>query len=359
MIKDLEDLMDIEGIERQFHYTLLKGRIKEPLEEHIQAIKKFFSQLGYFAVFEKEGEKHIVRYGHITHRVLKPPKKWINLMLFIATVITTLWAGSLHQLDISSDTMWGGLLHPFINPSALLLGIPFSFSILLILGCHELGHYFTCKRFGIDATLPYFLPVPHPLLGTMGAVIRIRSIIPNRKALVWVGVSGPIIGFLLAIPITIIGLKLSILQPLTELEGGIGLGSSLIFWSLSKLVFPHIPPGYDITLHSVAFAGWIGFFVTAMNLLPLGQLDGGHIVYALFKEYRKYITFGVIALLVFLGLSWPGWWFWVALILLLGMKHSRTQDEIIPLGKREKGLALLALSVFLLSFVPVPFLPLR
>ena len=345
ILRDLEDFMDIEEVERQVNYTLLKGRIREPLEEHIQAMKDLLSQLGYFASFEKKGEKHIVRYGYVTHRVLKPPKTWINLLLFIATIFTTLWAGSLHQ---------GG--NPFRNPFDLLLGIPFSISILLILGCHELGHYFTCKRFGVDATLPYFLPVPNPLLGTMGAVIRIRSIIPNRKALMWVGASGPIVGFILAIPVTIIGLKLS---TVTVLKEGIGLGSSIMFWFLSKLVYPHIPPGYDISLHSVAFAGWIGFFVTAMNLLPLGQLDGGHIIYALFKDYRKYITMGMIGFLAFLGFSWPGWWFWVALILILGMRHSRTQDEIMPLKKREKILALFALSVFILSFIPVPFFSLR
>lgn len=344
-MEEIESFMDIEEIEEQSNYTLLKGRIKEPLKEHIEAIKHILSQQGYFPFFEKRGDRHIVRYGYIGYRMQKPSKNWVNLLLLIATILTTLWAGSIHQ---------GG--NPFRNPSDLFLGIPFSFSILLILGCHELGHYFTCKRFGIDATLPYFLPVPHPLLGTMGAVIRIRSIIPNRRALIWVGAMGPIIGFILAIPVTIIGLKLS---TVTVLKGGIGLGSSIIFWGLSKLVFPHIPLGYNISLHSVAFAGWIGLFVTAMNLLPLGQLDGGHIIYALFKDYKKYINFGVIGALAVLGVFWPGWWFWVALILLLGMRHSKTQDEIIPLGKKEKILALFTLFIFILSFVPVPFFPLK
>ncbi len=344
-MEEIENFMDIEEIESEPSYTILKGRIKEPLKENIEAIKHILSQQGYFPFFEKRGERHIIKYGYIGYRARRPSKNWVNLLLLIATILTTLWAGSTHQ---------GG--SPFKNPLDLFLGIPFSFSILLILGCHELGHYFTCKRFGIDATLPYFLPVPHPLLGTMGAVIRIRSIIPDRKALIWVGAMGPIIGFILAIPITFIGLRLS---TLTTLKGGIGLGSSIIFWALSKLVFPHIPSGYNISLHSVAFAGWLGFFVTAMNLLPLGQLDGGHIIYALFKEYKRYINFGVIGALVLLGIFWPGWWFWVALILLLGMRHSRTQDEITPLGKGEKVLALFTLSIFILSFVPIPFLPPR
>lgn len=335
--------MNIWKVEEYLNSVELRGRIRPPLKESIEALKRELDSQGYFGIFQRSGDEHIVRYG-LKPPHLRPARPWINLILFLTTIATTLLVGSFNR---------GG--NPIRNPADLVLGIPFSFSILLILGTHELGHYFVSRRAGIDATLPYFLPLPHPLIGTLGAVIRIRSLIPNRRALVHLGVAGPLAGFLFAVPITAIGLKLSKVQPLSELEGGIGLGSSLLFTWLSKLFFPQLPPGCDVILHPMAFAGWLGFLVTAMNLMPLGQLDGGHIVYGVLGRYRKPIIIGFLLGLLLLGIFWSGWWFWGMLAALLGLHHPPPQDDITPLSSKEFLLAGIALLIFILSFIPVPF----
>ncbi|MFQ5585402.1 MAG: site-2 protease family protein, partial [Thermodesulfobacteriota bacterium] len=195
--------------------------------------------------------------------------------LFAATVVTTLASGALQQgLDI------------FHNPSTILQGYPFSIAIIAILGTHELGHFFASKRHRVVTTVPYFIPGPPlpPMVGTFGAVIRIKSPIVHRTALIDIGAAGPIAGFIVSIAVTVWGLALSPVLPAPSGEGHIIFGSSLIFHALSFLVLGPIPAGYDIFLHPVAFAGWIGFFITCMNLLPIGQLDGGHVLYALLRK---------------------------------------------------------------------------
>jgi len=322
---------------------LISGKIYDPLAQNVEAIKNYFEERDYSVLFEKQGGHHLIRFGMAMPQTAGKSKPIINIILLVATIFTTLLVGSINR---------GG--NPFAHFLDLILGIPFSFSIILILGSHELGHYLEARRQGVDATLPYFLPVPHPLVGTMGAFIRIKSIIPNRNALVKVGVAGPLVGFLVALPVTIVGLKLSTLQAITENKAGIALGSSLLFHFLSKLFFSHVPNGYDVMLHPVAFAGWLGFFVTALNLIPVGQLDGGHIAYAVLGKFRKILTIVVVAVMVLLGLHWPGWYFWAVLTLLLGLRHPKPQDEITPLGKKEKILALVALIILILTFMSVP-----
>lgn len=339
----LSQWMEIREVEEYLSSVELRGRIRPPLKESIEAMKRQLDSEGYFGIFQRSGDEHLLRYGFKPPQP-RPARPWINLILFLATLATTLLVGTFNR---------GG--NPFRNPADLALGIPFSFSILLILGSHELGHYFVSRRAGIDVTLPYFLPVPHPLIGTLGAVIRIRSLIPNRRALVHLGVAGPLVGFFFAVPITVIGLKLSTVQPLSELEGGIGLGSSLLFVWLSKLFFPQVPPGYDVILHPMAFAGWLGFFITAMNLMPLGQLDGGHIAYGVLGRYRRPVIIGFLLGLLLLGIFWAGWWFWAILVVLLGLRHPPPQDDITPLSSKEFVLAGIALLVFILSFIPIPF----
>jgi membrane-associated protease RseP (regulator of RpoE activity) len=157
------------------------------------------------------------------------------------------------------------------------------------------------------------------------------------------------------VPITTIGLALSTLQPISELAGGIRLGSSLLFAWLSRLFFPEVPAGYDVILHPMAFAGWLGFFVTAMNLMPLGQLDGGHIAYAVLGRYQRPVIIGFILCMIALGILWPGWWFWAILVMVLGLHHPPPQDEITPLSSKEFILAGIGILIFILSFIPVPF----
>lgn len=338
-VTDLSKFIAIETVSS----NLITGKIYEPLAQNVKAIKDYFEQRDYTALFEKVGDQHLIRFGLTPTQTRRAPKPIINIILLLATIFTTLLVGSLNR---------GG--NPFVHFKDLFLGIPFSLSIILILGSHELGHYLVARRYGVDASLPYFLPVPHPLVGTMGAFIRIKSIIPNRNALIKVGAAGPIVGFIVAIPITILGLRFSTLKAITETKEGISLGSSILFNLLSRIFFANIPEGYDLLLHPAAFAGWLGFFVTALNLIPVGQFDGGHIAYAVLGKYRRFLTIIVVALMVILGFSWPGWFFWAVLAILLGLRHPKPQDDITPLGTKEKILALIALLILILTFMPVP-----
>lgn len=340
LLKELERFFLLETWDE----NEISGKILEPKEESIRSLKEILQRAGYFPFFRKEGEKEVIRL--VSGFVPKEEKTeyLLPLILLLLTIFSTILIGSLNR---------GG--NPFASPKDLILGLPFSFSLLTILGGHELGHYLTARRHGVSATLPHFLPVPHPLIGTMGAFIRIKSVIPSRKALIQVGLAGPLTGFLIAIPITIIGLKYSKIVSSEELKGGIGLGSSLIFTLLSKIFFPQIPPKTDILLHPMAFAGWLGFFVTAMNLLPLGQLDGGHIAYAVFYKKMKIVMLIIIGLMALLGIRWPGWYFWIFLVFVLGLRHPPVQDEITGLERREKIFALIALLILILTFTPFPF----
>ncbi len=344
IVNSLLSFLEIREASAMLGYTVVFGKIRPPIPVNVNNIKAYLKNLGYFSTFETKGDEHIVRFGY--QSIPKPKHRgiWLNILLFVATVFTTLFVGSFQNNG-----------NPFVNPLDLIKGIPFSFSILLILGSHELGHYFMGKASGIDATLPYFLPVPHPLIGTMGAFIRIKSIIPSRNALVRLGVAGPLTGFVFAVPITIIGLALSRVQMIADMKGGLGLGASLIFTLLSKIFFPKVPAGFDVVLHPMAFAGWLGLFVTALNLLPIGQLDGGHVAYGIFGKYRRYAMIAVLVGLAGLGFLWPGWWVWGLLAVVLGLRHPAPQDSISPIGTREKILALLALLVLILTFTPVPF----
>jgi membrane-associated protease RseP (regulator of RpoE activity) len=239
-------------------------------------------------------------------------------------------------------------------PHSMLKGIPFSFSLLSILLAHEMGHFIMSRKFGIRATLPHFIPVPHPLVGTFGAFIKMKSIIPDKKALLYIGAAGPLAGIMVAIPVTIYGLSISTPIPIPEGEG-IFLGDPLLFKILSFIFAPPVPEGYTLQISTVAFAGWIGFFVTALNLLPFSQLDGGHIIYALLGEKSILISYMLFPFLILAGFTWPGWFFWAFLLLILGLRHPPTIDRITKPEKREKIIGIICIIVFILTFHPVPF----
>jgi membrane-associated protease RseP (regulator of RpoE activity) len=212
----------------------------------------------------------------------------------------------------------------------------------------------TARRLGVDATLPYFLPVPHPMTGTMGAFIRITSPVPSKGALVRVGVAGPLVGFLVALPVSIIGLALS--RPVAVSNApGIQLGSPLIFWAISQALHPRLGAGWDLMLHPLAFAGWLGLFVTALNLLPVGQLDGGHIAYAVFGRRWYRWSWVIIGALILLGFFWLGWPFWAVLSLVFGLRHPPPLDDITSLSRTERWLALAGVVLLILTFTPAPF----
>jgi len=277
-------------------------------------------------------------------------RRWIPVLLFLATVATTLGAGAL---------MAGA--DPFSDPAALVEGVPFSAALLLILLAHEFSHYIISQRHGVRASLPLFIPAP-TLAGTFGAVIRIESPIPDRRSLLEIGIAGPLAGFLVALPVAVAGLKLSplVVHSAAAAAGshggiGIGLGSSLLFALLERLVFGPLPENASLLLHPVAFAAWIGFFVTAINLLPVGQLDGGHVLYALAGHRQEGISRVVVLVLAPLGFLWWGWFLWGGVLLLLGLRHPPVLAEGSPLGLRERVLGVIAASLLVLTLTPAPF----
>ncbi|MDO9532168.1 MAG: site-2 protease family protein [Deltaproteobacteria bacterium] len=277
----------------------------------------------------------------------KPPRRLLHLGLLLATVVTTVIAGALQQG-----------VNPLETPELLYTGIPFSFTLLLILGAHEMGHYLVSRRHHLDVTLPYFIPAPPIpfIIGTFGAFIRIRSPIRDKRALLDVGCSGPLIGVLVAIPVILIGLKLSTVTVIGGGEETITLGEPLLFKLLSWLALGPMTPEENVILHPVAFAGWIGLLVTALNLLPVGQLDGGHVAYALFPEYHRYISLGMLGLLVVCGvIFWQGWLLWAVLLVFLGWRHPPPYQFWVPLDRRRRVLGIITIVVFGLTFSPAPF----
>jgi membrane-associated protease RseP (regulator of RpoE activity) len=250
------------------------------------------------------------------------------------------------DLDLSL-TMYAELWR---HPSALLAGLPFSLTLLAILMAHELGHYMAALRHGVNASLPYFMP--SPVLGTFGAFIRVRSPICSKRALFDIGVAGPLVGFVFLLPALSIGLAFSKVIPGIANQGSLQFGVPGLQWLLGKLIFPGVAAS-DIYLHPAARAAWVGMLATALNLLPIGQLDGGHIVYALFPRRHGMISLVLSLLLLPLGKFWFGWLLWGLVLLIFGRRHPMVYDNReLDAGRRK--LALLALVVFLLCFTFVP-----
>ena len=239
----------------------------------------------------------------------------------------------------------------------LIGGFWYSLSLTSILLAHEMGHFLMSRRHGVPASLPYFLPVPFPPFGTFGAIIKMKGRMTSRKALFDIGVAGPLLGLLVSLPAIIIGLLLSEPVPLAQTQDHfIHLGDSLLFALVEEIVLGGLPEGYDLCLHPVAYAGWVGLFVTALNLLPVGQLDGGHIAYALFGRKSK-IVFG-LTIMLWMGISvffYVGWTLMILLVLLFGFRHPPPLDDVTPLDLRRKVLGGVVFFLFILSFTPVPF----
>lgn len=286
-------------------------------------------------------------YPHTYRPPLERPKVLLPAVLFLLTVLTTVAAGALQQgANIFSD------------PALLYKGVPFSASLLFILGTHEIGHFIASRRHGISTTLPTFIPGPPipPLPGTFGAVIRIKSPITTKSALVDIGAAGPLSGFIVALFVTAWGLDHSTVIHKGAAAGAMGLGSSLIFQLLSYITIGSLPDNYEVMLNPVAFAGWFGMFVTAMNLIPVGQLDGGHLACAVLGRNHRIFSRIVVALLVVTGLLfWFGWIVWAVLITLIGTDHPPVEDQHEPMDKRRRLVCVAALAVFVLTFIPMPF----
>ncbi len=284
-----------------------------------------------------------------------------HLLLFLLTVVTTLVVGArlaancARQLPAFDLGIPGVFLSDLLrHPSRLALGIPFSFTLLGILLAHELSHYFTCRHYGIRASYPYFLPAP-TLIGTLGAFIRIKSPIVTRRALFDVGIAGPLVGFGVAVPALIVAIMHSRGGAASAPAGTISFGSPLALTLLTHWLRPGLNPA-QISLTPVGCAAWVGLFATALNLLPVGQLDGGHILYALLGERHRVVSRGAFLALVPLGMFyWAGWIVWAVLLLLLGLRHPVVMVPSQPLDRGRKYLAVVAALVLALCFIPTPF----
>ena len=271
------------------------------------------------------------------------PKFKTHLLLFIATLATTIFAGAIQQG-----------INPIENPFQIVKGLPFALALILILSSHELGHYVMSRKHNVNVTLPYFIPAPS-FIGTFGAFIKMKSPLLNRKALLDIGASGPLVGAIVSIPLIIIGLMLSEIRTVSE-PGGAVLGSSILFSFLAKLTLGSLPDTYDVLIHPIGFAGWIGLLVTSFNLLPVGQLDGGHVAYAILGEKHYKLSTITIIVIFFLGLySWKGWFVWGVLLLIMGIRHPRPLDQWTPLDRKRKVIGWMTFILFILTFTPIPF----
>lgn len=287
---------------------------------------------------------------------------WLHILLFVLTLLTTTFVGTDRYASFLSD--FGRSLSQFEGigfQDLLVHGFWYSGTILLILGAHEMGHYLACRWYNIDATLPYFIPlflgVGGIQTGTLGAVIRIREPFPTRKILFDIGIAGPIAGFVLIVPAIFLGMYLSTMTTMPDGEL-IFIGKPLLFRLARWAVFGPIPDTAIVNLHPMVWAAWFGMLATALNLLPFGQLDGGHITYSTLGRFStpiSYATVGAAIVMTFISLSWVLMTvLMIVMLVLFGARHPRVLDETAPLGRGRQALAVFALAMLILCFTPVP-----
>lgn len=363
------------GAYRLRHGIMYRGRIRPEFAEKPAELDRILDAA--------PGEHHIEDidgrlYASIrVYRAGKEPRRrlWLHVGLLLLTIITTLGAGA----EMMRDEHRGLSIIPFTfawNSASRLLkgqggeivrelwpkfrddmasGIPYAAALLFILLAHEMGHYVAARRYGIDATLPFLIPAPH-FFGTFGALIRMRSPIVHRRALFDVGIAGPVAGLVASFAVCIIGLRLSAYVPVSAVRPGeIDLGNSVVFDTLTRFVLGPLGPGQKLLRHPMAVAGWCGFFITFLNLLPLGQLDGGHMWYALIGSKQWYVGVAAFGFLIGMGLIFQGWLVLAVLVVLvLRIRHPAVMDESVELDWRRKLLGAAIIVMFLLLFIPEP-----
>jgi membrane-associated protease RseP (regulator of RpoE activity) len=301
---------------------------------------------------------------YYTPPVPRRDRIWLHVLLFVLTIVTTTLVGALHYFSfISGFAQDASDLATSVlsEPRFYLNGFWYSATILAILGCHEMGHYLACRYYNVDATLPFFLPAPLPLTGTLGAFIRIRDRIPSKRALFDIAFAGPIAGFVVAVPALFLGLSMSKVERVPEDFVGMELGEPLLFRFAAWLIWGPLEDGLSINLHPMAFAAWFGLLATALNLFPIGQLDGGHIAHAVLGPRSTYVTLAMVACaigLTFVSSSWLVWTMLMVLMLfIMGPQHPPTLDEYTPLDRTRIALAWFALFMLVVCFTPAPIEP--
>ncbi|MGA1792547.1 MAG: site-2 protease family protein [Thermoplasmatota archaeon] len=347
--------------ERRFDESGIFMRVKvdpDSNEGMFDDLRRALKKHGLFPRLVQERGRNFILVFPLPKR--KGKTNTVNLVLLIATIFTTVWAGSILWMSRTEElSTMADIVTVLFDPEYVFMGgLTFAFPLLLILGTHELGHYFTSRRYGIDATLPYFIPIPPFIspIGTFGALISMKEPISNKKALIDIGAAGPIAGFIVAIPVTIIGLLLTKAYPVSmDLASGetvMIINPPLLFHGFMALL--GVPD--EGVLYPTAFAGWLGLFVTALNLLPVGQLDGGHIIRGALGEKSRFISTGAMVLMVILGIvtGFITYIFFAILILILGARHPPPLDDISPLSKRQWLVFGLSIGIMALTFHPIP-----
>jgi membrane-associated protease RseP (regulator of RpoE activity) len=352
-VADVFDVHEITAGHGARRAIQCRGRL---LVEPVQAYDRVagrLSQMGYTALFRQDGESDLIIALPATMSKKTGQSAWLAIAMFVATLTSVLSVGAGMEQVRETD---------LYTLQGLLRGWPFALSLLSILAAHEFGHYIVARYLGTPVSLPHFIPMPFGPLGTMGAVINMKGPPRNRRHLLAIAAAGPMAGLLLAIPILILGLSIS---EIGRIPTGPVLieGNSLLYLLLKFLLFGQYLPsgGIDVFLHPVAFAGWAGLMITGVNLIPVGQLDGGHITYALLGRRTRWLNWCVIASLALLALvlrhrgqPWDGWFLWAALLLVFGRRSTVLLDDITRLDIPRKMLVMLALVLFVLTFVPNP-----
>ena len=372
-----------QGLPDEKGLAWFRGQLIKDSVEAYDQLAEGLTRYSITPLFREENGQHVIILMDGVFGA-QPSNPWVNLVLFVLTLVSVLFAGTMYSYDgpIPADDGLGQILILLRNLDS---GIPFAASILAILLAHEFGHYFAARYHKSEVTLPYFIPLPVSLFGTMGAFIQLKSPPKNRRTLHDIGVAGPLAGLAVAIPILFIGLALSpvdVIQPATEPGTGFMLEGNSIFYLLAKYLvhgellpapatygdvspvvywvryfFTGFPPPFgarDVLMHPLAWAGWAGLLVTALNLIPAGQLDGGHALYVLVgRNARRALPF-ILGVLALLGLAWQGWWLWAALIFMLGRRHAEPLDQITKLDPRRRAIAILTLVIFIFVFIPIP-----
>jgi len=329
---------------------IFRGALQVTAARAMDVLTARFRPYGYTPFLRADGAGVVVQAWPLAE-VVERPRFALALVLFLLTCVSTLFAGAIHA----------GVVDFTAAPTWLLTGAPFAGTLIAILGVHEFGHYFTARYYKAAVSLPYFIPAPPPffLFGTMGAIIRMRSAVRDRTSLLDIAAAGPLAGLLIAIPAMVLGLAWSTLQPVPS-GPYLQTGDSLVTALLTTLRFGAIPSGMIVYTHPVADAAWVGLFVTALNLFPVGQLDGGRIAYALLGRRHRVVGLAAFAATLVLGVAtWSlNWFVWAALIFFfVGFHHSPPLDDVTPLsrGRRLTAAACLVLFVLLLPPVPIQF----
>ena len=328
----------------------LRGRLLRPSDEAYALAAERLRPLGYTPLFRQRGGDEFIEAWPLVLQP-RPGRPWVNLALFVLTALSVLFipgvsillAALAGAVDLSK-----GLPGPLVD-------VPFAVTLLSIMLAHEFGHYLAGRHYGI-VSLPYFIPLPGSPFGTLGAVIRLKAPPRDRRVLLAVAAAGPLAGLAVALPLLVIGLKLSQVGPIPP-YGAVLEGNSLLYAAIKFLIFGRLLPanGVDVNLHSVAFAAWGGLFLTGFNLIPAGQLDGGHIAYVLLGDRARYLTLAVVMGLVALGMfAWPGWFLTAGLVFIFGQTHATPLDEITRLKPWQVLVAVVMMVVFILTFTPVP-----